>query len=487
MCGVTPKQSSLHVPVQNPHSCAIWPHFRTRGQRAIDGAPAIAQGPLGMRKIVLTTIGTLGDLHPFIAIAQALRRDGFSPVLAVAEDQLAKCRSAGIDAVAVLPGFDTVQRRMGLSEDAAVKRIMSNQIEMLEQVLLPALPDCIDRLEAVAADAEAIVASIFVFAAPIVAEKCGVPLVPVVLQPMAMLSAYDPPRTPDFWMMRHAPDSALGRTWNRMVYSAMRLAVQIKCGRAIARMRAAHGLPRKTARRLLEPGAGSTLTIGTYSHHFSPLPPDTPGNTRLVGFPIFDSQSGADETLDPALAAFLARGDAPVVFTLGSFAVHCPGNFYAEAAAAARALGRRAILLTGGREPARDEGDVFRCAYAPHSLLFPAAAAIVHHGGVGTTGQALRAGKPQLVVPHMGDQYDHGRRIERLGVGLSMKAHRFTAARAGGLIGRLLDEAGFATEAGRIGERVAVEHGADAAASAIADALGPVRKDAVPVLRRAAG
>lgn len=437
-----------------------------------------------MRKIVLTTIGTLGDLHPFIAIAQALRRHGFAPVLAVAEDQLAKCRAAGIEAVAVLPGFEAVQRRMGMAEDAAVKRIMSDQIEMLDQVLLPALPGCIDKLEAVAADAEAIVASIFVFAAPIVAEKCGVPLIPVVLQPMAMLSAYDPPCTPDFWMMRHMPNTALGRTWNRLVYATMRLAVQLKCGRAIARMRTAHRLPRKSARRLFEASAEAALTIGTYSRHFSPLPPDIAGNTQLVGFPIFDSQSGAEEMLDPALAAFLVRGSAPIVFTLGSFAVHCPGNFYEEAAAAARALGRRAVLLTGGREPARDQGDVFRCAYAPHSLLFPAAAAVVHHGGAGTTGQALRAGKPQLVVPHMGDQYDHGQRIERLGVGLSMKARRFTAVRASGLIARLIDEAVFASEAGRIGQQVAAEHGADAAAAAIAEALGHGREIAPPVRRR---
>lgn len=437
-----------------------------------------------MRKIVLTTIGTLGDLHPFIAIAQALRRYGFSPVLAVAEDQLAKCRAAGIAAVAVLPGFDAVQRRMGLSEDAAVKRIMSNQIEMLEQVLLPALPECIDKLEAVASDAEAIVASIFVFAAPIVAEKAGVPLVSVVLQPMAMLSAYDPPCTPDFWMMRHAPNTAIGRTWNRIVYATMRRAVQIKCGPAIARARLRHHLPHRSARRLLEPSDRSTLTLGIYSRHFSPLPHDVAGNTRLVGFPIFDSQSGAEEMLDPALSAFLARGEAPIVFTLGSFAVHCPGNFYAEAAAAARALGRRAVLLTGGRDAPRDEGDVFRCAYAPHSLLFPAAAAVVHHGGVGTTGQALRAGKPQLVVPHMGDQYDHGQRIEQLGLGLSMKAHRFTAISAAGMIGRLLDDTAYAATAERIGRQVASEHGADAAAAAIAEALGPARADAAPVSPR---
>ena len=428
-----------------------------------------------MRKIVLTTIGTLGDLHPFIAIAQALRRHGFAPVLAVAEDQLAKCRAAGIEAAAVLPGFDSVQRRLGLAEDEAVKRIMGDQIEMLDQVLLPGLPGCVHKLETVAAGAEAIIASTFVFAAPIVAEKHNIPLVSVVLQPMAMLSAYDPPCTPDFWMMKHAPNTVLGRLWNRAVYGVMRVAVQLKCGRQIARVRAAHRLPRKSARRLLEASERSALTLATYSRHFSPLPPDAAGNIRLVGFPIFDSQSGAEETLDPKLAAFLAEGPAPVIFTLGSFAVHCPGNFYAEAVAASRVLGRRAILLTGRAGEAQTDDDIFRCAYAPHSLLFPAAAAIVHHGGAGTTGQALRAGKPQLVVPHMGDQYDHGQRIERLGVGLSMKAHRFTATRAAPMIARLLDERDYGDAAERIGNQVAREQGANAAAAAIAEALSAAR------------
>lgn len=129
-----------------------------------------------MRKVVLTTIGTLGDLHPFIAIGLALRKRGFTPVLAVPEDQVLKCRRAGLEAVAILPGFDAVQKRMGLSHEEAVRRIIANQRVMLEQVLLPGLSDSTRALDAVAADAEAIIASIFVFAAPMIAEKRNLPL-----------------------------------------------------------------------------------------------------------------------------------------------------------------------------------------------------------------------------------------------------------------------------------------------------------------------
>lgn len=425
-----------------------------------------------MRKVVLTTIGTLGDLHPFIAIGLALRKRGFTPVLAVPEDQVLKCRRAGLEAVAILPGFDAVQKRMGLSHEEAVRRIIANQRVMLEQVLLPGLSDSTRALDAVAADAEAIVASIFVFAAPMIAEKRNLPLISVILQPMAMLSAYDPPRTPDFWMMRDQPVGRVGRVWNRTAYTVLRRVLHGLYGRRFDRVRAEHGLPPKGARRALEPDSRSILQLGCYSPHLAPLPPDAPPSTKIVGFPVFDSGSGSEETLDPMLADFLAAGPAPLVFTLGSFAVNSAGGFYDTAAQVSRRLGMRAVLLVGGDAAPSIEGDVLRCGYAPHSLLFRSAAAIIQHGGVGTTGQALRAGKPQLVVPHMGDQNDHGHRIARLGAGLRLRADRFSVARATRRIGRLLHDPAYSVVAAEIARRMADEDGANAAAEAIAHALG---------------
>jgi rhamnosyltransferase subunit B len=425
-----------------------------------------------MRKIVLTTIGTLGDLHPFIALAVELGKRGFRPVLAVAEDQLAKSRAAGIEAVAVLPGFEAIGARMGLSHDDAVRRIMGDQRHMLEQVLLPSLSSCAEALDAAAAGAEAIVASIFVFAAPIVAEKRGVPLVSAVLQPMAMLSAYDPPRTPDFWMMKHPPVGAAGARWNRAVYAAGRLILHHRYARQIDAVRAQHGLAPEGGKLMFDAAREAVLTLCCYSPLFGPLPPDAPANTRIVGFPIFDSQCGGEAALDPALAAFLAAGPAPLVFTLGTLAVSDAGNFYVEAAETARRLGERAVLLTGRNSVKAAATDLFCCAYAPHSLVFPEARVIVHHGGVGTTGQALRAGKPQLVVPHMGDQNDNAHRIEHMGVGRALKAGRFTADRAAPLIADLLREDSYRKEAARIGALACLENGAAAAAAAIEASLG---------------
>ncbi len=424
-----------------------------------------------MRKIVLTTIGTRGDLHPFIAIALALKARGFHPVMAVGQDHLAECRAAGLDAEPVLPAFDEIRQRMGLNEAEAVRQIMDDQREMLDQVLLPSLASSTCALGKVAEGACAIVASIFALAAPIVCEKAGIPLISIVLQPMAMLSAIDPPKTPDFWMMKQPSVGRIGRLWNRSVYATLRQIVDVLYRREVNRVRVANGVKPQSARRLLETPSQALLALGTYSEQLGALPADATAKTRIVGFPLFDGNAVAGEGLDPELEAFLAVGEPPVVFTLGTFAVHGAGSFYDEASEVARRIGCRAVMLTGRETPGRGDAQVHWCAYARHSVLFPQSAAIVHHGGVGTTGQAMRAGKPQLVVPHMGDQFDHANRIEQRGLGYGLCASRFTADRATPLLQRLLGDDRFPSRARLVAASIAAETGADAAASAIAEAL----------------
>jgi rhamnosyltransferase subunit B len=427
--------------------------------------------PLIMRRIILTTVGTLGDLHPFIAIAKALQNRGFYPVLAVADDQVEKCQRSGLEAVAILPGFETTRRRMGLSHEEAVRRIMGNQRVMLEEVLLRDLSSCTAKLDEAAVDAEAIVASIFVVAAPIIAEKRNIPIVSVILQPMAMLSPFDPPRTPDFWMMIPPPVGPLAARWNRGAYASIRWLLDRLYGRRINLVRAEHGLRPIGAGNLLDPPDQARLRLGCYSTELGKLQQDAAVTTRIVGFPVFDSEMGGLEVLDPRLEAFLASGPPPLVFTLGTFAVDGAGSFYDRAAEVAREVGMRAVLLVGGAAPLTVDGDILRAGYAPHSFLFPRAAAIVHHGGVGTTGQALRAGKPQLVVPHMGDQNDHAHRITRMGAGLRVKPQGFTVPNGSRLINELLREPCYRAVAQQIARAMAHEHGADAAADAIVQAL----------------
>ncbi len=239
-----------------------------------------------MRRILLTTVGTLGDLHPFIAIGLALKRRGHHPVLAVPEDHVAKTRAAGLDAIAVLPSFDAIRERMGMGEDDAVKRVMADQTYLLEQVLLPWLDSSTAALDEVIEGADVLVGSLFVFGAPIIAEKRRVPLVSVILQPMAILSVHTPPKTSDFWMLIQAPSGPIGVRWNRLAYGMIRKILRHRYGRKIDEVRAHHGLGPANDPSMFDVGHQTALTLCCYSPAFGPAQKDAPANTEIVGFPV---------------------------------------------------------------------------------------------------------------------------------------------------------------------------------------------------------
>jgi UDP:flavonoid glycosyltransferase YjiC (YdhE family) len=168
--------------------------------------------------------------------------------------------------------------------------------------------------------------------------------------------------------------------------------------------------------------------------------------------------------MPPELERFLEAGDAPIVFTLGSAAVGTADDFFRESAAAARSLGRRAVLLVGRNPCNHPVGElppgVIAVPYMPHAAVFPRASVIVHQGGIGTTGEAMRAGRPMLVVPYSHDQPDHAARLTRLGVARRVPRERYNAAVAAREIRGLLEDARYAERAAEIGSRVRAETGA---------------------------
>jgi UDP:flavonoid glycosyltransferase YjiC (YdhE family) len=180
-----------------------------------------------------------------------------------------------------------------------------------------------------------------------------------------------------------------------------------------------------------------------------------------------------EEAAVPAtIEGFLDDGEPPIVFTLGSSAVGAAGSFYDESVGAAEATGRRAILLAGPdprNRPRRPlPRTILTAEYAPHGALFPRAAAVVHHGGVGTTAAALRAGRPMLVVPHAHDQPDNAFRAEKLGVARVLDARRYRADRAADHLRALLGTPSYQANARDVAERIAQEDGARTAADTIA-------------------
>ncbi|MCX7900292.1 MAG: glycosyltransferase, partial [Methylocystis sp.] len=219
-------------------------------------------------------------------------------------------------------------------------------------------------------------------------------------------------------------------------------------------------------------GAGAAAMIGLYSPLLAQKQPDHPANLQIAGFAFHDRHMGDGDEVSPALGAFLAAGPPPIVFTLGSFFARDQIAIYRAGVEAARRLKRRAVLLVNqdDLEEARALAaeDAFVAAYVPHSRVFPRAAAIVHHGGIGTTGQALRAGAPQLVTPLMGDQTDNGARLGRLGVARMLKPEWATVDSLTRELSCLLGDEAYARKTREIAPLIAKEDGARVAAESIA-------------------
>ena len=183
--------------------------------------------------------------------------------------------------------------------------------------------------------------------------------------------------------------------------------------------------------------------------------------------------------MPPELARFLDAGPPPLVITLGSSAVVDAGPFYEHSVAAAKRLGRRAALLVGKNprnRPASLPEGIVAFAYAPYSELFPRAAAIVHQGGIGTTAQAMRSGRPMLVMPYAHDQPDNAERVRRLGVARTIARQRYTPARAAAELRHLLDNPVYRQRASAVGRKIQQEDGVRAAC----DALGGLLQAASP-------
>jgi UDP:flavonoid glycosyltransferase YjiC (YdhE family) len=407
----------------------------------------------------LTTIGSLGDLHPLIAIGLGLRAGGHSVAFVTTDLYRMKIEALGFEFHALRPHVPPDDKELFayiLDRKRGPKRL-------LREVLFPALRDGYEDLYSIAKDADFMLAGEIVYAAPLVAEKVGLTWATYVTAPMSFFSAYDPPvLAPQPWLAKLRP---LGPTINGPAMNLAKL------------MTRSWGEPVRTLRRELElPPAANPVFEGKYSPHlvlagFSPClgksQPDWPRNTVITGFTFYDGKREGAQ-LTPQLETFLAAGEPPIIFTLGSAAVYASGRFFEESAKAARLLNRRAVLLMGENlPPAGLSKHVIATNYAPFSDIFPRACAIVHQGGIGTVAQALRSGHPTLVTPYAFDQPDNAARLVRLGTSKTIQRDAYKAERVAAELEQLLNQARYRERVAAIARCVRDEDGTRVACEAI--------------------
>lgn len=411
-------------------------------------------------RVLLVTAGSHGDVNPFIAIGRALLERGHQAVLMTNPYYRGQVEEAGL-------GF------IGVGEHVDLKKVHETIPDLMHErkgakVVLDLLVGkfAVDSFRAAreqlkARAFDAVVHHHIALGAAWAAEQAGVPSAVVVLAPMMWMSRGDLftpqswssvyPSRFTLWLMHALKDPMLGWLMDPMIHKARR---QL-------------GLP-KAKRDYMRITRGGTINLGMWSPVFRPPLADDPPQSVICGFPWHD-RHGEQETAGNHLDAFLASGEPPLLFTLGTAAVHVAGDFYEHAAEACRILGRRCLLLVGpGRSAPRNlPPGSLAVEYAPFSAVMPRCAVNVHHGGIGSTGQALRAGRPTVVIPHAHDQFDNAARVKRLGVSETLPRPKVTPARLASAIRTHLESPAASQTARELADRMKSEHGAAQAASEI--------------------
>ncbi len=369
--------------------------------------------------VLVVALGSAGDMYPFLRIARELRARGHRVTMLGPRAHAAMAASAGVafhgvgtedEYAALLAHPDVWHPRKGFR---VLWQGMRTGLGLLGEFVatLPRDEPCALLAHPLALPSAALAR----------AARRDLRIVAAWLAPTNLRTVHDPLtigplRIPAWW--------PLG--WRRRLWRRVDAAVidpvalpDLNAARAGAGLApVAHFIDH------LQDVADAHVTL--FPRWFQPALPDWPQPLVEGAFQLFDVHVDADAPAhDDALAAFLRAGDAPVVFTPGS-GNRQAARWFDRALRATERLGRRAIFLTPHRAqvPAALPASTLWLPYVPLRALLPHAAALVHHGGIGTMAEALRAGVPQLVVPLAYDQFDNGARVERLGAGRALAGWR---------------------------------------------------------------
>jgi rhamnosyltransferase subunit B len=412
-------------------------------------------------RVVLTTIGSFGDLHPKIAIALELQKRGHDVVFATHKEYQDKIEALGFEFHRMRPDNTALNDPQEMARMMDLKTGTEYVIKnWVCANLRETYTDLIDSTKG----ADFIITGEGVVAARLVAEKLRIPWAFAVLQPASFLSVYDPSVLPVLPFL--AKLRGLGSIANRGIIQLSKV-MSKSWAEPIHQLRREIGLPPLAGNPFIDDKYSPYLVLAMFSSAFAKPQPDWAANTVITGFTFYDgSEGGAKLTLE--LEQFLDAGEPPIAFTLGSAAVMAPGRFYEESIQAAKLLNRRAVLLIGKNAPPKNLSEsIIAVSYAPYSQIFSRACAIVHQGGIGTTAQALRAGRPTLVMPYSHDQPDNAARVERLGTSRTISRKQYSAVRVAKQLRELLGNLNYATKAAEIGGIIQAENGVGVACDAI--------------------
>ena len=383
-----------------------------------------------MPTFVITTIGSAGDVFPMLAIGAGLKTRGHQVVFINNPYFQSLAETAGITFIPI----GRVEEFTNVIDNPDTWHPRKSLIVVVKKAILPFIRQVYDILTGFDPRETILVSSGMAAPARIAQEKHGFRLATVHLQPSILMSAHDPAELGGFRLPEWLP-TRLHRWWLTLSET---LFVDPLLVPEITRFRGELGIHTPMGHFFSQWMHSPDMVIGLWPGWFAPPQPDWPPNTHLTGFIHF--QTGERE-LPPNVTRFLDSGEPPLVFTPGS-AMKFGANFFRAARQACQSLGKRAVFLTRFQEhlPPDLPPTILHAAWLPMDALLQRAALIVHHGGIGTTAQALAAGIPQLVSPHSHDQPDNANRLRKLGVGGRLDPKHFTPSRLRDKLDHLLND-----------------------------------------------
>jgi len=364
-------------------------------------------------------VGTSGDIHPFIPVAKALQAMGRSVTFITNSYHARLLSGSGLAYV----GLGTDEEYLRLMQDPNIwhptrgfEALLARYKDQLLQVVSTIRSIALGR-------STVVIAHPFAVPGAAMAREQGLisKIVSMHLAPSTIRTCHDPLRFGDTTIPRWVPMS-----WRRALWRFIEKGWIDPTGVGqVNAARSALNLPPVQSSFLAHVEDEPNLTVTLFPTWFAPTMPDWPRPLLSSDFQLFDPEPA--DKFSEELSAFLDAGDKPLVFTPGTGNLHA-SSFFSCALAAARRLDERAVFLTKerGQVPANLPPMALWQPYVPLSGLLPRAKALIHHGGVGTTAEALRAGIPQLVTSFAWDQFDNGSRVKELGMGLVLPTRKLT-------------------------------------------------------------
>lgn len=368
---------------------------------------------------ILASLGTDGDVLPFVGIGAELRARGHRVTLVAAENYSTLAESHQLEFRQLVAG-DKMRELIGSADFWHPIKTARYTARWGASLIGPQY----ELLKSIAKDPQAVlIANPAILAAAIASEELHRPLAHVVLQPWLIKSATAPPIMPMFSLPDWTPPIAHRALFRLVDFAADRLV-----GPTLNRVRASAGL--KPIRRILTNWFSPTLVLGMFPDWFGPPQPDWPKQTRLTGFPMFDG--AMERRLPPQVIEFVSRKKSTVIFTFGS-GMMLARELCEAAARVCAALDVQGLLINRHYTAENLPPSMLQSPFLPFREVFPHCAAVVHHGGVGTTAEAFASATPQLILPLGFDQLDNGVRVQKLGAGLHTNSQHNLVAHRGPL------------------------------------------------------